>query len=280
MKLLRYGEPGRERPGVLDSDGNIRDLDGVVRDIDGESLTKSALRRLRDLDMKSLPVVAGQVRLGPCVAGVGKIVCIGLNYSDHAAEAGMDEPKEPVIFFKATSAIVGPHDDVLLPPKSKKTDWEIELGVVIGEDARYVSMANAMDHVAGYCVVNDLSERHYQLERGGQWVKGKSCDTFAPIGPWMVSEDEIPDPQNLLMRLSVNGCCYQDGSTSAMIFGVQYLVSYLSRFMSLQPGDIISTGTPPGVGFAQDPPVFLQDGDVMTLEIEGLGRQRQIVRGI
>lgn len=278
MKLLRYGESGRERPGVLDSDGNIRDLGGVVADIGGEVLTKSGLNGLREINVESLPAVDNPVRLGPCVAGVGKIVCIGLNYSDHAAESGMDVPKEPVIFFKATSAIVGPDDDVLLPPGSKKSDWEVELGVVIGDEARYVSMETAMDHVAGYCVVNDLSERHYQLERSGQWVKGKSCDTFAPIGPWMVSADEIPDPQNLSMRLNVNGCCYQDGSTSTMVFGVRYLVSYLSQFMSLQPGDIISTGTPPGVGFAQNPPVFLQDGDVMDLEIDGLGRQHQVVR--
>ena len=280
MKLLRYGEAGRERPGILDRHGNIRDLGETVDDIGGEVLTRSGLTRLRALDTETLARVEEPVRIGPCIAGVGKIIGIGLNYSDHAAESGMQVPEEPVVFFKATSAISGPDDDVLLPPGSEKLDWEVELGVVIGDEARYVAESATLDHVAGYCVVNDISERDYQFERCGQWVKGKSCDTFAPIGPWLVTADEIKDPQNLAMWLDVNRHRYQDGSTRPMVFGVAYLVSYLSRFMTLQPGDLICTGTPPGVGFGQTPPVYLQDGDVMTLEVEGLGRQRQVVRAL
>lgn len=280
MKLLRYGEVGRERPGMVDSSGNIRDLGNIVEDIGGEVLTRSGLSGLRTVDVESLARVNEAVRIGPCVAGVGKIIGVGRNYADHAAESGNEVPKEPVIFFKATSAIVGPDDDVLLPPGSEKTDWEIELGVVIGDEARYVSQESALNHVAGYCIVNDVSERSYQLERCGQWVKGKSCDTFAPFGPWLVTTDEVKDPQNLAMWLDVGKHRYQDGSTSAMVYGVSYLVSYLSQFMTLQPGDLICTGTPPGVGLGQHPPVYLKDGDVMTLGIQGLGRQRQIVRAL
>lgn len=247
MKLLRYGEVGRERPGMVDSSGNIRDLGNIVEDIGGEVLTRSGLSGLRTVNVESLARVNEAVRIGPCVAGVGKIIGVGRNYADHAAESGNEVPKEPVIFFKATSAIVGPDDDVLLPPGSEKTDWEIELGVVIGDEARYVSQESALNHVAGYCIVNDISERSYQLERCGQWVKGKSCDTFAPIGPWLVTTDEVKDPQNLAMWLDVGNHRYQDDSTSAMVYGVRYLVSYLSQFMTLQPGDLICTGTPPGV---------------------------------
>lgn len=280
MKLLRYGETGREGPGILDANGNIRELGGVVSDIGDEVLTRSALDRLRRIEVESLTRVDGPVRIGPCVAGVRKLIGVGRNYADHAAESGEEVPEEPVIFFKATSAICGPDDDVLLPPGSVKTDWEVELGVVIGDEARYVSENAALDHIAGYCVVNDISERSFQLERCGQWVKGKSCDTFAPIGPCLVTADEIPDPQNLAMWLDVNEHRYQEGSTASMVFGVRYLVSYLSQFMTLQSGDIICTGTPPGVGLGQSPPVYLKDGDVMTLEIDGLGRQRQRVRAL
>jgi 2-keto-4-pentenoate hydratase/2-oxohepta-3-ene-1,7-dioic acid hydratase in catechol pathway len=248
--------------------------------LSGGALTASGLETIRAIEPRSLPVVGDPGRLGPCIGHTGKIICIGLNYSDHAAESGMDVPDEPVIFFKATSAITGPEDEVLLPPGSKKSDWEVELGVVIGDEARYVSEDDALEHVAGYCVVNDLSERHYQLERCGQWVKGKSCDTFCPLGPWLVTRDEIADPQALDLWLEVNGRRYQQGSTSTMVFGVRQLVSYLSQFMSLQPGDVIRTGTPPGVGLGQSPPVYLKDGDVMTLEISGLGRQRQRVRAL
>ena len=278
MKLLRYGAPGDERPGILDNNGDIRDLGGEADDIAGPVLRGEGLDRIRAVDIASLPVVGGEPRIGPCIGHVGKIIGIGLNFSDHAEETGMEVPPEPVIFFKATSSIIGPHDDVLLPPGSEKSDWEVELGVVIGDEARYVSEDDALKHVAGYCVVNDLSERHYQFERSGQWVKGKSCDTFCPVGPWLVSSDEVADPQALPMSLEVNGKRFQHGSTATMVYGVRMLVSYLSQFMSLQPGDIISTGTPPGVGFGQTPPVYLQPGDVMTLEIEGLGRQRQTVR--
>ena len=278
MKLLRYGAPGDERPGILDNNGDIRDLGGEVDDMAGPVLRGEGLDRIRALDIASLPLVGGEPRIGPCIGHVGKIIGIGLNFSDHAEETGMEVPPEPVIFFKATSSIIGPHDDVLLPPGSEKSDWEVELGVVIGDEARYVSEDDALKHVAGYCVVNDLSERHYQFERSGQWVKGKSCDTFCPVGPWLVSSDEVADPQALPMSLEVNGKRFQNGSTATMVYGVRMLVSYLSQFMSLQPGDIISTGTPPGVGFGQTPPVYLQPGDVMTLEIEGLGRQRQTVR--
>ncbi len=273
MKLLRHGAPGAERPGLL-HDGVVRDLSGQVDDIAGEVLTPAGLERLRALDPATLPEVAAD-RLGPCVGRVGKMVCIGLNYSDHAAESGMEVPKEPILFMKATSAICGPNDEVLIPRGSHKTDWEVELGVVIGAEARYVEQADALAHVAGYCIVNDVSEREFQLERGGQWVKGKSADTFGPVGPWLVTADEVPDPQALDMWLDVDGARMQEGSTATMVFGVAELVSYVSRLMSLQPGDIIATGTPPGVGLGKKPPVFLRAGQEMRLGIEGLGEQRQ-----
>jgi ureidoglycolate lyase len=275
MKLLRFGEKGSEQPGLLHSDGTVRALTGVVDDIAGDALLAASIDRLRQHDPADLPLVEQPGRLGPCVAGVGKFLCIGLNYSDHAAESGMDVPPEPVLFMKATSAIVGPYDDVVIPKGSQKTDWEVELGVVIGDTARYVGEADAMNHVAGYCVVNDLSEREFQLERSGQWVKGKSCDTFAPIGPYLVTKDEVPDPQQLDMWLEVDDHRYQQGSTRTMVFGVAHLVSYLSQFMSLHPGDVISTGTPPGVGLGQKPPVYLRPGQQMRLAIEGLGEQAQ-----
>jgi 2-keto-4-pentenoate hydratase/2-oxohepta-3-ene-1,7-dioic acid hydratase in catechol pathway len=279
MKLVRYGAVGHEKPGAVDSAGRIRDLSGIVRDIAGESLSPATLASLlsRSLDLTKLPLAPSDARLGPCVGSVGKFVCIGLNYSDHAAEAGMKVPSEPIIFMKATSAICGPNDDVVVPRGSTKMDWEVELGVVIGTAAKYVSEADAMAHVAGYCVVNDLSERAFQLEGTGQWVKGKSADTFGPIGPWLVTADEIPDPQNLRLWLEVDGHRYQNGSTRTMIFGVRNLVSYVSRFMSLQPGDIISTGTPPGVGMGLKPQVFLKAGNRMRLGIDGLGEQNQRV---
>ena len=275
MKLLRYGAAGEERPGILDSEGQLRDLSGVVQDITGNTLLPAALDRIRAIDLAQLPLVAGAPRLGPCVGAVGKIVCVGLNYSDHAAESGLAVPSEPVLFMKATSSIVGPNDDVEIPRNSEKTDWEVELGIVIGKTAKYVSEADALDHVAGYCVINDVSERAFQIERGGQWDKGKCCDTFAPIGPWMVTRDEIADPQDLHMWLEVDGRRFQDGSTKTMIFGVAHLVHYISQFMSLQPGDIISTGTPPGVGLGQKPPLYLKPGQVMRLGIAGLGEQSQ-----
>ncbi|MBF9032636.1 2-hydroxyhepta-2,4-diene-1,7-dioate isomerase [Rhodobacterales bacterium HKCCE2091] len=275
MKLLRYGAPGAEKPGMLDADGRVRDLSGEVADIAGEVLTPEGLARIAALDPASLPLAGGDPRIGPCVGSVGKFICIGLNYADHAAESGMDVPPEPVIFMKATSAIMGPNDDVRIPRGSEKTDWEVELGVVIGKEARYVDEADAMDHVAGYCLTNDLSERAFQQERSGQWVKGKSADTFGPIGPWLVTADEVPDPQNLRMWLEVDGHRYQDGSTATMVYGVRHLVHYLSQFMSLQPGDVISTGTPPGVGMGQKPQVYLREGQVMELSVEGLGVQRQ-----
>lgn len=277
MKLVRYGPPHQEKPGILDSGGQIRDLSGVVPDIAGECLLPGTLASLNDADLGRLPIVPGKPRFGPCVGRVGKFICIGLNYSDHAAEAGMKVPSEPVIFMKATSAICGPNDDIVIPRGGTKTDWEVELGVVIGTPAKYVSEAEAMSCVAGYCVINDLSERAFQLEGTGQWVKGKSADTFGPVGPWLVTAHEIPDPQNLKMWLDVDGHRYQNGSTRTMIFGVRQLVSYLSRFMSLQPGDIISTGTPPGVGMGQRPPVYLRAGNRMRLGIEGLGGQNQRV---
>jgi 2-keto-4-pentenoate hydratase/2-oxohepta-3-ene-1,7-dioic acid hydratase in catechol pathway len=277
MKLLRYGTQGIEKPGMMAADGTIRDLSGHIEDLTGAELSDAGLARLRDIDVNSLPVVEGSARLGPCVGNVGKFVCIGLNYADHAAESGMALPEEPVIFFKATSAIMGPNDDVEIPRHSVKTDWEVELGVVIGKAAKYISESEALDHVAGYCVINDLSERDFQLHRSGQWVKGKSADTFGPIGPWMVTRDEVPDPQNLAMYLEVNGHRYQDGSTKTMHFDVATIVSHLSQFMSLQPGDVISTGTPPGVGMGQKPETYLKPGDVIELEIEGLGKQRQNV---
>ncbi len=275
MKLLRYGPVGAEKPGMLDAEGGLRDLSGVVADIAGEVLTPEGLARLAALDPAALPRVEGTPRLGACVGQVGKMVCVGLNYADHAAESGLAVPPEPVLFFKATSAICGPNDDVRIPRGSLKTDWEVELGVVIGREARYVDEADAMDHVAGYCIINDMSERAFQIERSGQWVKGKSADTFGPTGPWLVTRDEVPDPQDLAMWLEVDGHRYQDGSTRTMVYGVQHLVHYISQFMSLQPGDIISTGTPPGVGMGQKPQVYLHEGQVMELAIEGLGTQRQ-----
>ena len=277
MKLLRYGTQGIEKPGMMAADGTIRDLSGHIEDLTGAELSDAGLARLRDIDVNSLPVVEGSARLGPCVGNVGKFVCIGLNYADHAAESGMALPEEPVIFFKATSAIMGPNDDVEIPRHSVKTDWEVELGVVIGKAAKYIPESEALDHVAGYCVINDLSERDFQLHRSGQWVKGKSADTFGPIGPWMVTRDEVPDPQNLAMYLEVNGHRYQDGSTKTMHFDVATIVSHLSQFMSLQPGDVISTGTSPGVGMGQKPETYLKPGDAIELEIEGLGKQRQNV---
>ncbi|MCC0029880.1 MAG: fumarylacetoacetate hydrolase family protein [Brucellaceae bacterium] len=277
MKLLRVGNPGEEVPAIIDGDGAIRSLAGVVDDIAGDVLSDAGLDRLRGLDVSSLPVVDAATRIGPCVGDVGKFICVGLNYSDHAAETGMAIPAEPILFFKATTAICGPNDDVLIPRNSEKTDWEVELGVVIGKTARYVSEADAMDHVAGYCVINDVSERAFQIERGGQWVKGKSADTFGPMGPWLVTRDEVADPQALAMWLEVDGHRYQDGSSATMIFGVRHLVHYISQFMTLAPGDIISTGTPPGVGMGQKPQVYLKKGQVMRLGIEGLGEQRQTV---
>ncbi len=277
MKLVRYGPPHRERPGILDSDGHIRDLSGTVPDITGEILSLASLSSLKSIDLAKLPIAPGAPRIGPCVGGVGKFVCIGLNYSDHAAEAGMKVPSEPVIFMKATSAICGANDDIVIPRGGTKIDWEVELGVVIGLPAKYVSEADAMSCVAGYCAVNDLSERAFQLEGTGQWVKGKSADTFGPIGPWLVTADEVPDPQNLSLWLEVDGHRYQNGSTRTMIFGVRQLVSYVSRFMSLQPGDIISTGTPPGVGMGKRPPVYLRAGNRVRLGIQGLGEQDQRV---
>jgi 2-keto-4-pentenoate hydratase/2-oxohepta-3-ene-1,7-dioic acid hydratase in catechol pathway len=275
MKLLRYGEPGKEKPGLLDSEGRIRDLSGKVADISGETLTPSGLASLAKIDPASLPQVDGNPRIGPCVGDVGKFICIGLNYADHAAESGAKVPPEPIMFMKPRSAIVGPNDMVRIPRGSVKTDWEVELGIVIGKTAKYVSEADALSHVAGYCVVNDVSEREYQLERHGTWDKGKCCDTFGPIGPWMVTADEIADPQNLGMWLEVDGHRYQDGSTRTMVYGVAHLVSYLSQFMTLHPGDIIATGTPPGVGMGQKPPVYLKGGQTMRLGIEGLGEQQQ-----
>jgi 2-keto-4-pentenoate hydratase/2-oxohepta-3-ene-1,7-dioic acid hydratase in catechol pathway len=275
MKLLRLGEPGHERPALLDGRGQPRDLSGHIKDIGPETLLPANLARLRALDEADLPVIEGDRRVGPCVAGVGKIVCVGLNYSDHAAESKMPVPTEPVLFLKPTSSIVGPNDDVEIPPGSEKTDWEVELGVVIGKPGKYIARERAHEHIAGYCVVNDLSERAYQLERGGQWDKGKGCDTFAPIGPWMVSADEVPDPQNLGLWLEVDGHRFQNGNTRTMVFGVLHLVSYISQFMSLRTGDIISTGTPAGVGLGQKPPRYLKVGETMRLGIERLGVQQQ-----
>ncbi|HKU79868.1 MAG TPA: fumarylacetoacetate hydrolase family protein [Rhodanobacteraceae bacterium] len=277
MKLVRYGTVGREKPGMLDAQGVLRDLSQVVDDIAGDALTNESIRRLRALDPEALLKVEGAPRLGAPVGRVGKVICVGLNYADHAAESGQPVPEQPVLFMKATSAIVGAFDDVVIPPGSEKTDWEVELGVVIGNAARNVSREAALDHVAGYLIVNDVSERAFQFDHGGQWVKGKSCDTFAPLGPWLVTRDQIPDPQNLAMWLSVNGHRYQDGNTRTMIFDVAALVSHISRYMTLLPGDVISTGTPPGVGLGQKPPVYLKPGDVMELGIAGLGVQRQQV---
>jgi 2-keto-4-pentenoate hydratase/2-oxohepta-3-ene-1,7-dioic acid hydratase in catechol pathway len=276
MKLLRFGPLGNERPGVLDQHNQIRDLSGILTDISKDALLPASIERLRNLDLKDLPLVAGQHRIGACVGHVGKFICIGLNYSDHAAEAGMAVPKEPVIFMKATSAICGPDDNIVIPRGSLKTDWEVELGVVIGKPAKYISEADALSYVAGYCVINDVSERAFQLEGTGQWTKGKSADTFGPIGPWLVTADEIRDPQALDMWLEIDGHRFQHGNTKTMVFGVSRLVSYLSQYMSLQPGDIVSTGTPPGVGMGQKPPIYLKAGNKIRLEIEGLGQQNQV----
>ena len=279
MKLLRYGPKGQEKPGIVDAKGVVRDLSGLVYDIAGDVLTDQGLAGIAEADLSSLPVVEVG-RYGPCVGCVSKIICIGLNYSDHAEESGLEVPPEPVIFSKATSAICGPNDTVEIPRGSKATDWEVELGVVIGKEAKYIDEVDALDHVAGYCVINDISERDFQNKRAGQWTKGKSADTFGPIGPWLVTKDEVSDPQNLSMYLDVNGKRRQDGNTNTMVFGVAHLVSYLSQFMSLQPGDIISTGTPPGVGMGNKPePVYLKVGDKMELGIEGLGVQHQRVIG-
>ncbi|UJD91987.1 fumarylacetoacetate hydrolase family protein (plasmid) [Rahnella aquatilis] len=275
MKLLRYGNPGSERPGLVDDNGQLRDLSAHIADIRGEFLQPETLDKLRQLDPDRLPRVSGEPRLGACVGSVGKFICIGLNYADHAAETGAEIPQEPVVFSKWTSAIVGPNDDVEIPRDSVKTDWEVELGVVIGTGGRYISETDAMSHIAGYCVINDVSEREFQIERGGTWDKGKGCDTFGPTGPWLVTADEIPDPHQLNLWLEVDGKRYQNGNTRTMIFRIPEIISYLSRFMSLQPGDIISTGTPPGVGLGQKPPVYLKAGQVMRLGIEGLGEQRQ-----
>ena len=277
MKLLRYGPKGQEKPGLLDAQGGIRDLSGQVDDIAGEVLSDAGLDKLRALDPDSLPLVPGDPRIGPCVGRVGKLVCIGLNYRDHAEESGQPVPEEPVIFMKATSSLSGPDDPVIIPRGSEKTDWEVELAFVIGKEARYIEQADWADYIAGYCVCNDVSERAFQLEGTGQWVKGKSADSFAPLGPWMVTRDEIPDPQALDVWLEVDGTRRQGGNTQTMIFPVAELVTYVSRFMSLQPGDVISTGTPPGVGLGHKPPIFLSPGQIMTLGIEGLGAQRQEV---
>ena len=278
MKLLRFGPSGQERPGLLEANGRLRDLSGVIPDLAGDALVPASIDRLRRIDPATLPAVDGTPRIGPCVGRVGKFICIGLNYADHAKESGAAVPKEPIVFMKATSAIIGPDDDVVIPRGSAKTDWEVELGVVIGSPTKYVSEADALKHVAGYCVVNDLSERAFQLEGTGQWVKGKSADTFGPIGPWLVTRDEVADPQNLAMFLEVDGHRYQNGSTSTMIFGVAYLVSFLSRFMSLHPGDVITTGTPPGVGMGQKPnPIYLKPGQRMRLGVACLGEQTQRV---
>ena len=279
MKLLRYGPKGHEKPGLVDAEGRIRALSGAVADIAGDVLSDAGLAQLRSIDPETLPLVEGNPRLGPCVGHIGKMVCIGLNYADHAAESGMPVPSEPVVFNKWTSAIVGPNDDIEIPRGSKKTDWEVELGVVIGKHAKNVSEADALDYVAGYCVINDVSEREWQIERGGQWDKGKGFDTFGPTGPWLVTRDEVADPQNLSMWLEVDGHRYQNGSTRTMIFTVAKLVSYLSQCMSLQPGDVISTGTPPGVGMGVKPaPVYLKPGQTVRLGIEGLGVQTQKTR--
>jgi 2-keto-4-pentenoate hydratase/2-oxohepta-3-ene-1,7-dioic acid hydratase in catechol pathway len=277
MKLLRYGPAGQEKPGLLDRDGKIRDLSGVVQDIGPETLAPASLQKLRGIDPASLPAVGGEPRIGPCVARVPKIVCVGLNYTDHAEETGSPIPKEPVLFMKAVTSITGPYDDVMLPKGSVKGDWEVELGIVIGSVTRYVAVHDALKHVAGYCVVNDVSEREFQIERGGNWSKGKSADTFAPLGPWLVTADEVPDPQNLALFCEVNGKRMQDGHTRNMIFPVAHVISYISHFMTLMPGDVIPTGTPAGVGLGMKPPQFLKSGDTMRLGIEGLGEQRQRV---
>ena len=278
MKTLRYREGNSVKPGIVDKEGKIRDVSSIVDDWDNTTVTVEKLHSVQSADLSSLPVVDNNVSIAPCVCkkSIGKFICIGLNYSDHAEETGMEVPPEPIMFMKATSAVIGPNDDVIIPKNSFKSDWEVELGVIIGKEAKYISEDQSQDHIAGYCVVNDLSERAFQIERSGQWVKGKSCDTFGPIGPYLVTKDEVVDPQNLKMWLDVNGKRMQDGTTSTMVYGVNFLVSYLSQFMSLQPGDIISTGTPPGVGMGMKPQVFLKPGDVMRLGIEGLGEQKQM----
>lgn len=283
MKLLRYGATGLEKPGLLDGDGQVRDLSSHIDDVAGQALSPEVINKLRSLDVSTLPVIDGNpqqdLRLGACVGQIGKFICIGLNYADHAAEAGMDIPPEPVIFNKWTSAVVGPDDDVQIPRHSQKTDWEVELGVVIGKAGSYIEEQNAKDHIAGYCLINDVSEREFQIERAGTWDKGKGCDTFGPTGPWLVTPDEIDDVDNLAMWCEVDGTRYQNGNSSTMVYKIPFLISYCSRFMSLQPGDIISTGTPPGVGMGQKPPVYLKGGEVMKLGIEGLGTQTQNVLG-
>lgn len=276
MKLLRVGQPGQEKPALLHEDGTWRDLSAIISDLAGPALGDEGLARIRQSDLGALPVLDPSLRVGPCVGRVGKFICVGLNYADHAAEAGLDVPPEPVLFMKATSAICGPNDDVIIPRGAQKTDWEVELGVVIGAPGVYIDKADALSHVAGYCVVNDVSERSFQIERAGQWVKGKSADTFGPIGPWLVTRDEVPDPQNLGLWLEVDAKRFQDGTTGTMVFDVAHLVHYISQFMSLEPGDIISTGTPPGVGMGIKPdPVYLKPGQTMRLGVEGLGVQEQ-----
>jgi 2-keto-4-pentenoate hydratase/2-oxohepta-3-ene-1,7-dioic acid hydratase in catechol pathway len=275
MKLLRFGEIGKEKPGILDKEGKIRDLSSHLSDINGENINAEGLKKISAIDLSSLPIIPENTRLGSCVGDIGKFLCIGLNYSDHAAESGLPVPSEPILFSKATSAVVGPNDNIEIPRNSVETDWEVELGIVIGKKAKYISENEAEEHIAGYCVVNDVSEREFQIKREGQWTKGKSCDTFGPTGPYLVTKDEISDVQNLKMYLDVNGQRMQDGSTNTMIFSANYIVHYLSQFMSLNPGDVIATGTPPGVGLGMNPPVFLKAGDKMRLGIEGLGEQNQ-----
>jgi len=276
MKLLRHGELGSEKPGIIDHEGKIRDLSSHIPDINGDSINSESLKKIGAIDLSTLPIVSNTTRLGACVGNVGKFLCIGLNYSDHAAESGLPVPSEPILFSKATSAIVGPNDNVEIPRNSSETDWEVELGIIIGKKAKYINEDEAEEYIAGYCVVNDVSERAFQIKREGQWTKGKSCDTFGPTGPYLVTKDEIPDVQNLKMYLDVNGKRMQDGSTNTMIFSAKHIVYYLSQFMSLNPGDVIATGTPPGVGLGMKPPVFLNAGDTMKLGIEGLGEQNQI----
>ena len=276
MKLLRHGEFGNEKPGIIDHEGKIRDLSSHIPDINGDSINSESLKKIGAMNLSTLPIVSNDTRLGACVGNVGKFLCIGLNYSDHAAESGLPVPSEPILFSKATSAIVGPNDNVEIPRNSSETDWEVELGIIIGKKAKYINENEAEDYIAGYCVVNDVSERAFQIKREGQWTKGKSCDTFGPTGPYLVTKDEIPDVQNLKMYLDVNGKRMQNGSTNTMIFSAKHIVYYLSQFMSLNPGDVIATGTPPGVGLGMKPPVFLNAGDTMKLGIEGLGEQNQI----
>ena len=276
MKLLRHGEFGNEKPGIIDNEGKIRDLSNHIPDINGDSINSESLKKIGAIDLSTLPIVSNDTRLGACVGNIGKFLCIGLNYSDHAAESGLPVPSEPILFSKATSAIVGPNDNVEIPRNSSETDWEVELGIIIGKKAKYINEEAAEEYIAGYCVINDVSERAFQIKREGQWTKGKSCDTFGPTGPYLVTKDEIPDVQNLKMYLDVNGKRMQSGSTNTMIFSAKYIVYYLSQFMSLNPGDVIATGTPPGVGLGMKPPVFLNAGDKMKLGIEGLGEQNQI----